>query len=76
MQTISYRIWKNIASKEDTKKRIEICEKCEFFFRPTYSCKKCKCFLKLKTKVAKSKCPIDKWKRVDATNNIYKEKID
>ena len=42
-------------------KRMEICNGCEFLFKPTGSCKKCGCFVSKKTRVATVACPIGKW---------------
>ena len=42
-------------------KRLEICNDCEFLFKPTGTCKKCGCFVSKKTRVATVACPVDKW---------------
>ena len=44
-------------------KRMDICNGCEFLFKPTGSCKKCGCFVKAKTRVATARCPIGKWEK-------------
>ena len=46
-------------NEEQTKKRLEICGSCEFFFMGI--CKKCGCVMKLKTKLQEATCPLDKW---------------
>lgn len=43
------------------KKRIEICEQCERFFKLTRQCRECGCFMDLKTKLENATCPKDKW---------------
>lgn len=43
------------------KKRIEVCKKCDRFFKPTQQCKECGCFMFIKTKIIKANCPLDKW---------------
>ncbi len=40
--------------------RVAICESCEFL-RSDKRCSKCGCFMKEKAKMAKEKCPINKW---------------
>ena len=40
--------------------RWELCSGCEFLTKMN-RCKKCGCFMKIKTRVAKMKCPVDKW---------------
>jgi len=46
---------------EEIKKRLAICESCEFFHIPSQRCKKCGCFLKWKTAWRSQKCPVGKW---------------
>jgi hypothetical protein len=43
------------------KARIEICETCERFFKPTRQCRECGCFMDMKTKLEEAYCPIGKW---------------
>jgi hypothetical protein len=40
--------------------RLKKCRDCEFI-TPRFRCTKCGCFMKLKTKIAGSRCPINKW---------------
>jgi len=49
---------------ETEQERYSICKACENFIELTTQCKKCGCFMKVKTKIAGSKCPIDKWLNV------------
>jgi hypothetical protein len=41
--------------------RMEICNLCPEFFKPSSQCKKCGCFMNVKTKLQAAKCPIGKW---------------
>ena len=50
-----------LASSEEIKKRLKICEGCELLLKPTYNCKVCGCFMKVKTRLKRSKCPKNKW---------------
>lgn len=52
-----------VAPKNIANKRLEICEKCEFLFKPTFSCKKCGCFMKVKARLKDSRCPENKWEK-------------
>ena len=44
--------------------RWEACGGCEFLTEK-HRCKKCGCFMKLKTRIAKMKCPVGKWDKVE-----------
>ena len=44
---------------EDFKKRLEICNKCEFL--KDGRCVKCGCFMNIKARWETTKCPIGKW---------------
>lgn len=46
---------------ETSKKRMEICNNCEFINKKSQRCNKCGCFLKWKTAWRSQKCPIGKW---------------
>ena len=48
-------------NEEQTRKRLEICHSCDFFYKPVGICKKCGCVMKLKTKLQEATCPIGKW---------------
>lgn len=50
-----------LAEPEIAHDRIEICNSCEFLIEVTRNCKKCGCFVDGKTKIAASKCPVNKW---------------
>lgn len=41
--------------------RLSHCNSCEHLFNLTRNCKKCGCFVDTKTRMAKAKCPINKW---------------
>lgn len=49
------------ASELTASKRWEICQACEFLYKPTHTCKKCGCFMVVKTNLKRVKCPIGKW---------------
>lgn len=44
-------------------KRMLICRTCDKFNKWLNQCKICGCFMDIKTRIAFSKCPIDKWGR-------------
>ena len=44
-------------------KRLDICNGCEFLFKPTGTCKKCGCFMVIKSRISTSRCPIGKWEK-------------
>lgn len=49
------------ADDEMKRKRLAICDTCEFFNRETSRCHKCGCLLNVKTAWAEQHCPIGKW---------------
>jgi protein-arginine kinase activator protein McsA len=49
------------ATEEEQKNRLDICNSCEFFFKPTKQCKKCGCVMSAKTSLKNVTCPIGKW---------------
>lgn len=53
-----------LASSEETKKRLDICESCEFFDADSRQCLVCTCFIDAKTLLASERCPVGKWQRV------------
>ena len=54
--------------KEIAKERMLICMECEKYHSMTTQCKECGCIMILKTFLADSKCPLDKW-GADTTEN-------
>ena len=50
-------------SKDDAKKRMDICKECERFanLKPLGYCKECGCYMPFKTRLLGSECPIGKW---------------
>lgn len=44
-----------------SKKRIAICDDCEFYDKRIKKCEKCGCFMEYKTLMMSSSCPINKW---------------
>jgi protein-arginine kinase activator protein McsA len=51
----------NYATKEEQISRLNICNSCEFFFKPIKQCKKCGCVMSAKTTLKNAFCPIGKW---------------
>lgn len=47
--------------KEVAKKRLEICVDCDKYIPDSTQCSVCGCFMLLKTVLASSSCPLDKW---------------
>ena len=41
--------------------RLQTCEQCDHYLPMSGQCDLCGCFMKLKTAMANSRCPIDKW---------------
>ena len=54
-------------SDEVLKKRITICQSCEYYDSKQHRCKECGCFLELKAKVGLESCPIGAWTESDDT---------
>lgn len=44
-----------------SKIRMKICQSCDKLMSGWNICKECSCFMPLKTRLADSKCPLDKW---------------
>jgi len=44
---------------DELTKRLGICSSCEYSLN--HRCLKCGCFIEVKTRLATSKCPINKW---------------
>ncbi len=71
------------ADKELAKKRIAICEACEYFKPKSRTCgtpvigdtigdkKTCGCFMDVKTKISFARCPFDRWEFLQVTENDY-----
>ena len=49
------------AEEDVAASRMAICEECPSLIKVTHQCKECGCLMKVKTKLAKAKCPLDKW---------------
>lgn len=54
-----------ILSNNEAIDRAKICASCPELIKATWTCKKCGCFMKVKTRIAKSSCPLDKWAAVE-----------
>lgn len=48
-----------LTSEQDVRKRIDLCNKCDY--KSGMRCLKCGCFISLKTAVLTAECPIKKW---------------
>lgn len=48
-------------SENKQKKRLEICQKCEYYNESNISCRSCGCYLLVKTSWASEFCPEGKW---------------
>ena len=61
MRTAPQSVRRGIIHDQDVlDERWSLCSGCEFLTKMN-RCKKCGCFMKFKTRVAKMKCPVDKW---------------
>ena len=59
--------------------RLDICNSCDYFFKPTGQCKKCLCFMKIKARLSFMGCPINKWTKtteVEMPKDIPAELIE
>lgn len=50
-----------VAPRAVAQERLAICEACDRYLPNTSQCSICQCFMKLKTTMANTRCPIDKW---------------
>jgi hypothetical protein len=62
-----------LTDKDNYKKRLETCEKCEH--KSVFNiCKLCGCFVIAKAKIKNSNCPINKWpQNISENNDIVSE---
>lgn len=74
---------KFFVSKEVFKDRIDICRKCEYYFKPTGNCKVCGCFMRIKASISVMECPKGYWlateivdKSVDIPEHLLQEVRD
>ena len=56
-------------------KRLQVCAECRYYAPLTKSCSVCKCFMPLKARMAKTRCPIQKWGREDNSEVQYGEAL-
>ena len=63
------KLWGLILTSEEKETRMNICNSCEFLFKPLNTCKKCGCFIPAKTALADSHCPINKWPKISRNEN-------
>ena len=61
---------KTLTDDTTIKERVDICNQCEFRFKPTNQCLKCGCLLKTKTSFASSSCPIGKWESANPRGSV------
>lgn len=48
-------------TKDEQKKRLDICRSCDRIIKATMTCKECGCFMKVKTTLKTARCPKNKW---------------
>lgn len=58
-ETVETLQGKDAVSDEEQRRRLVICQGCEFFNKGT--CSQCGCVLNWKTRMRSMSCPIDKW---------------
>jgi len=63
------KLWGLILSTEEKSVRTDICNSCDFLFKPTGTCKKCGCFIAAKAAIADANCPINKWPKISVIEN-------
>jgi hypothetical protein len=51
------------------KERLAVCKTCDFYAKAAHMCKDCGCFMPAKAKIAKLRCPKDKWIEVYGTED-------
>tara|TARA_R110001592_G_scaffold270435_2_gene536904 strand:+ start:3889 stop:4068 length:180 start_codon:yes stop_codon:yes gene_type:complete len=51
----------NLADEKLKTERRKICSECSYFKKDLGLCGECLCVVVLKTALAESKCPVDKW---------------
>jgi hypothetical protein len=62
LEKIGTVTWPSVKlSESDRNSRLDVCNSCEFLFKPTNTCMKCGCFVQAKTYIPIAKCPLDKW---------------
>ena len=62
--TLFLNTTQTLRDKSLAKKRLDICEECEYY--KNYFCKKCGCVMAVKTKYKFMSCPVGKWgKEID-----------
>lgn len=56
-----------LCSKEIQQERLNICNICEFKSSSSrrIKCSKCGCYMEVKTWIASSECPVQKWKAIN-----------
>lgn len=54
----------NITPENEQREREKLCQECEHY--KVLYCAKCGCSLTLKIRLNKAKCPIDRWRKMDA----------
>lgn len=57
------------------KERLSICKTCEYYIKSAHMCKECGCFMPAKAKIAKLRCPKDKWVEVYGTEEREPETL-
>jgi len=49
------------ASKEESDRRLSVCDTCEMYDKEKSRCNKCGCFMKSKVLFIAATCPLNKW---------------
>ena len=55
---------KESVSSEIQSRRIEMCKRCDRYNNILHMCNECKCLVDLKTRLARQRCPLNKWEEI------------
>ena len=69
---------KFFVNKKIYKERLDICKKCDHYFKPTGNCGICGCFMRIKASISVMECPKEYWlktKEHEAPKEIPKHLI-
>lgn len=47
--------------EDEAKRRLSICDNCEFYNKQRSRCTKCGCYMAIKTYLKAERCPVGKW---------------
>jgi hypothetical protein len=51
----------SLSTRENARRRLDICKSCEFYKPETSQCSECGCFMPMKVTFANMICPLHKW---------------